>query len=710
MKKINLILGTHNHQPIGNFDFVFSDAFDHSYQPFLDLLAKYPKVKIAQHYTGILLDWLRANRPRFLRQLQRLVKKGQVEMVGGAYYEAILTVIPDDDKRSQLEKLSRSLKREFGTRPQGMWLAERVWEQHLTSYIADAGLRYIVIDDTHFKYAGFAEEELLGYYVTEEQGRTVSIFPISKYLRYTIPFQPVRKTIDYLRSLASEEGDRIVVFADDGEKFGVWPKTYNHVYTKGWLEEFLKALTDNSDWINILHFTEAMQKVQPIGRTYLPNASYAEMMHWALPAHHVTLYDEFEAFLKKQGVLERYESFFKGGFWRNFLVKYPETNTMHKKMMRVSARAHRIEAGRKHVGNRTWERIFAAQCNDPYWHGVFGGLYLPVLRYPIYHNLIAAERDMDRLEKKRTVSVELTDFDCDGNKELLVETPILNCYFNPREGGSLFELDFKPISLNLLDGVSRREEGYHHKLAQASSGKGGEVASIHDLVLAKEEGLEKHLNYDWYRHGSLIDHFFAGSATVETFWQCTYGEEGDFVNRPYEASVRKSGRSTAVELRRKGRIRRNGTPHKIEVRKRILFNASESDLHIEYRIVNEEDRPIDLWFGCEFTLALQAGNAPDRYYYSPGTDIRERELRSKGALEGVALLGLRDEWLGVDVQIDVGEPATFWRIPVETISLSESGFERIYQSSVVVPHWKIHLEREWRKTLTHRVRRLNKKG
>ena len=126
--------------------------------------------------------------------------------------------------------------------------------------------------------------------------------------------------------------------------------------------------------------------------------------------------------------------------------------------------------------------------------------------------------------------------------------------------------------------------------------------------------------------------------------------------------------------------------------------------------MNEEDRPIDLWFGCEFTLALQAGNAPDRYYYSPGTDIRERELRSKGALEGVALLGLRDEWLGVDVQIDVGEPAAFWRIPVETISLSESGFERIYQSSVVVPHWKIHLEREWRKTLTHRVRRLNKKG
>ena len=344
MKKINLVLGTHNHQPIGNFDSVFSYAYDHAYKPFLDLLEKYPDVRIAQHYTGILLDWFMANRPEIFTQIQRMVDCGQIEVMGGAYYEAILTVIPDEDKKSQLEKLSRTVRRKFGKTPHGMWLAERVWEQHLAQFIADAGLKYIVIDDTHFKYAGYADEELLGYYVTEEQGRMVSIFPISKMLRYTIPFQPVQRSIDYLRSLATEEGNRIVVFADDGEKFGVWPKTYDHVYKNGWLEDFFKALTANSDWIHITHFSDVMKAVPPIGRTYLPNASYAEMMHWALPSHHFMLYEEFESFLKNHGVLERYESFFKGGFWRNFLVKYAETNTMHKKMMRVSGRARRLDA------------------------------------------------------------------------------------------------------------------------------------------------------------------------------------------------------------------------------------------------------------------------------------------------------------------------------------------------------------------------------
>jgi len=201
MKKINLVLGFHNHQPVGNFDSVFEHAYEHSYRPFLDVLERFPQIKIAQHYTGILLEWFRSNHPEMLRQIRRMVATGQIEIMGGAYYEAILSIIPDRDKRGQIEKLTKAVKREFKTRPTGLWLAERVWEQHLARFIADAGMKYIVIDDTHFKYAGFSEDELLGYYHTEEQGRTVAIFPISKMLRYTMPFLPVKKTIEYLRSI-----------------------------------------------------------------------------------------------------------------------------------------------------------------------------------------------------------------------------------------------------------------------------------------------------------------------------------------------------------------------------------------------------------------------------------------------------------------------------------------------------------------------------
>jgi len=72
------------------------------------------------------------------------------------------------------------------------------------------------------------------------------------------------------------------------------------------------------------------------------------------------------------------------------------------------------------------------------------------------------------------------------------------------------------------------------------------------------------------------------------------------------------------------------------------------------------------------------------------------------------MIGLRDEWLGVDVRIETNKTATFWRFPIETISLSEEGFERVFQSSVVIPHWRFRLEKEWKLKLVHRISRLRK--
>lgn len=707
MKKINLILGIHNHQPVGNFQSVFEEAHNRAYLPFIDLVEKYPAVKLALHYSGVLLDWLLEHRPEFIARLRKLAETGQVEMMGGAYYEAILSIIPDDDKRGQLEKLSRAIKKHFGATPTGMWLAERVWEQHLVKTIAEVGLRYTVVDDTHFKYAGFAEDELLGYYETEEQGQQIAIFPISKRLRYTIPFQPIHSTIDYLRDVATEEGDRIVVYADDGEKFGVWPNTYDHVYTNRWLEDFLKALSDNADWINILHFRDVLDRIPPLGLTYLPDASYAEMLHWALPAHHFPLYEEFEQLLQQQGIRDRYESFFKGGFWRNFLAKYPEANMMHKKMLYVSRRARMLQASKKKVDAKAMERIrnhvYASQCNDPYWHGIFGGLYLPVLRSPVYQNLIAAERELDRLEKLKQVKVTSFDLDCDGRDEILVESPQFNCYFRPTVGGSLVELDFKPARLNVLDIISRRPEGYHAKLKDAARNQSHSgVASIHEMVRTKEEGLERYLVYDWYQHATLVDHFFGAETTLEQMRQATYAEVGDFVNRPYTARTKKKKNGAVVELSRRGTVSADGRVRSIVVQKTITIERDNNALVIDYVLRNEEQEPIPLWFGVEFNVGLQAGNAPDRYYYLDSGQLDDRVLRSMGEVGDLCAMGLRDEWWGVDVRIEVDKPATYWRYPIEAVSLSEAGFERIFQSSVVIPHWRFILEKEWRVRLVHR--------
>lgn len=711
MKKINLIFGTHNHQPIGNFDFVFEDAYTRAYRPFLDAFEKFPDLKIAKHYTGILYDWLFEHHPDLMDHLSALVKRGNIELIGGGFYEPILAVIPDEDKRGQVEKLAKFIKKNFGYGAAGLWLAERIWEQHLVKPLAQSDVEYVILDDTHFKYAGLSDEALLGYYITEEQGYTTRLFPISKTLRYTIPFQEVDKTIDYLRSIATEDGNRVVVFADDGEKFGVWPETYERAYGKdNWLEKFFQALTDNQDWIRTMTFKEAMTELSPIGRIYLPNASYSEMMHWSLPTVKAfNAYDEFEHKLKDEKVFEKYDPFVRGGFWRNFMVKYPEANNMHKRMLEVALRAQQLEEKGVKVSAKTHDKIWAAQCNCPYWHGVFGGTYLPNLRHPIYTHLLDAEQDLDKAEKVTGVSVVATDFDRDGKDELVMKSSMLNLYISPTEGGKIFELDYKPAKKNILDILTRREEGYHQKLRDmkknAASHGANEGASIHDRVEAKEEGLENYLSYDWYRRGSFIDHFISTGTTLTEMAQCKQTELGDFLISAFDYSVDKGKDYQTLILYRTGNVYADGENHSVRLTKSILLKAGKPEFHVHYHIENLSAHAFTVRFAVENCYGLLAGDAPDRYYYFDhrsqahndhrlqvhnGQGLDDKRLRSMGEVRS-DMAGLKDEWLQINARLESSQEALVMRYPIETISLSEAGFERVYQGSTVLMCYDITL-------------------
>ncbi len=700
MKSVQFAFAVHNHQPIGNFESVFEDAYQGSYLPFLDVLERHPGIRFTQHWTGTLLEWLLVKHPGFVDRLRALVEQGQLELLTGAYYEAVLAVIPEDDRQGQVKKLTRAVQANFAFAPRGMWLAERVWEQPLVSSLVSAGVEFVVVDDTHFRHAGLRDEQLLGYYVTENLGDALKVLPIDKTMRYAVPFRSVEESVEYLRHVASEDGRTVVVYADDGEKFGVWPKTYKHVYEDGWLESFCKALEDSSSWINTTHLGTIVDTQPPLGRIYLPTASYSEMMKWALdPASFMQL-ERFEQILKESQLFDANAMFVRGGFWRNFLARYPEANHMHKKMLRISKRAERL-ADRMEIPEEVMDHLWAGQCNDPYWHGVFGGLYLPNLRYPVYHNLLLAETALDRLENPSAVRVEQEDFDCDGHKEVLVESRLIDFYLKPNSGGSLIELDFKPAALNLLDILSRREEGYHHRLRAIDQFK--DRPNIHEGVLVKESGLEHHLHYDWYRHASLIDHFFGEDTTLDAVARCAHHELGDFVNQPYQSSVRESPTGVEVKLEREGALWFEKGKHRLKVRKVVRYKAGASELEVEYTLVNGEIASQEIWFGVEWNVGLMAGDAHDRYYAVHGRSLPDNRLRSKGEEREVHAFALVDEWLKVQTRFTVSRPTTLWRFPIETVSLSESGFERLFQSSVIVPNWKITLEREFAVRFTQSI-------
>ena len=676
---VRFLFGVHNHQPAGNFDSVVLDAARSAYHPFLEAASAVPGAVLAVHCSGGLLAFLRERaRPTF-DLLGRLAADGRAELLTGGFYEPILAMLPDDDKLGQIEALSDFLRANFGVRPRGMWLAERVWEPQMPKILRRAGVEFVVLDDAHFALAGLEPDTLGGYYLTEEQGATLAVFPISQKLRYLVPFAEPAETIQYL---AERRGAGAVTLFDDGEKFGVWPGTHRLVYDEGWLARFFEALAA-APGVTLSTFSACLDAVPPAGRVYLPTASYSEMGEWALPAARGEELEEARRRLLALPDGERLARLLRGGFWRNFLVKYPETGDAYWRMLRVSERLHAALARRPDDPRLAAARddLWRGQGNDAYWHGVFGGCYLPHLRRTAGSALLAAERRLDEALAAPPLSWERGDVDGDGRAELRVRTPDLAITLRPEAGGTVTEFAFRPRDLDLAGVFTRRREMYHGRVKESTAASGGETRTIHDAPGAKEEGLAELLDYDPFRRASLLDGLFGPGVPPDPLspWAVARAAIGER-SMPCEISERDG----EVELIL-GPTVLEGMP--LSVLKRIRIGMTGAGLRARYRLTWSGDAPLDGTWAVQLNLALTAGDAPGRFYRVPGSP----SLGSRGGIAGVTTLTLVDEWIGCEVEIGWSGPGSAGWAPIETVSISEAGYERIYQGSSILVSWPLAL-------------------
>lgn len=691
---VRLVLTFHNHQPVGNFDGVFEQAYRDSYLPFLDVMQDYPEIPFGLHTSGSLLEWLEPNHPEYIDRLRRMVASSQVEIIGGAFYEPILANIPRRDRIGQIQTYTQHLNQLFNTNVRGMWLPERVWEQSFASDIAAAGIQYTIIDDYHFRCAGIPQNELAGYYVTEDEGRLLFVFPDSEKLRYLIPFSEPEQCIDYLREVASQYDDAVIVFGDDGEKFGSWPETYKHVYEDHWLRKFLDLLRDNETWLKVTTPSGVLDHVAPIGRCYLPDASYREMTEWVLPPAAQKEFVSLTRMNPDDADWQRLVRFTRGGFWRNFRTRYPESNEMYARMINVSNRLgvmmadQTLDDDQRELLIDARTHLYRGQCNCSYWHGAFGGLYLPHLRNAVYHELIEADTLLERVTREpgAWVDVATSDYNLDARQEVKLSNHRLAAWLSPATGGHMYELDVRANGVNLLATLNRRPEPYHQRIIDfgrnVESDEDADLASISRDVKFKQPDLDKKIVYDSWPHKSLVDLFLQPQLTFDEFRRGE-GLIGDFATGTYEASIRKGEQKIAVEMRRRGAV--SGLTG--EVRKIVIMSADRpNEILIQYQ-VSGFARDVPLHLAVELNFAAMPGGASDRYYYD-SSGQRLGTLDATLDLTNADRLSLVDEWLGLDVSIESSRTGGFWTMPIETISQSEGGFEAVHQSVCILPHWE----------------------
>ena len=660
---VPFVFGVHCHQPVGNLETVFEDATRLAYRPILEVLSSHPGVKVALHLSGPLCEWLSAHHPDVLNTVEVLAQRGQVEVLTSAFYEPVLTVIPEADRIGQIEMMTDFLRNTLSVRPSGAWLTERVWEPHLVASLARAGVRWAPIDDHHLLAAGLAHEDLGGSYLTEDEGLGLRLLPISSELRYAIPYESPEQVLDRIVGLGRARGGAVCFF-DDGEKFGLWPGSHDHVYGERWLHRLCEKLESDPRVVTLL--PDQLMHGRAQGRIYVPAACTREMSGWALRPERAKLYGRALQELTERGPPGA-DAFVTGGHWRNFLVRYPEANHLQKRTTRLSRQLQEANFPRGHRLARAARRgLYRAQCNCAYWHGVFGGIYLRHLRHALWSSLIRAESTYLACQTSAAVGLraEIFDLEVDGGDEVLVEGMDVGAWVKPDYSGALLALDLRDPPFPLLNTMARHPEAYH-----------------------LDEKLPEGVHFDKHRRLGLLDRFYAGSPSAAELVRGG-GIEAE-IGTPMSRRVGQKAGRIYVRMERQERLEPPGAePLDIGVVKTLHFAAEGVTVQAEWTFSNDSTAAVSFTFAPELNLALL--RLPEKLERARVGD-QEFALDAPVDLPEANQVVIPSVAEGVTVRVSSTAPFIARSYPIETFSKNEAGFERLRQGLCLQPGFAVDL-------------------
>jgi alpha-amylase len=325
------------------------------------------------------------------------------------------------------------------------------------------------------------------------------------------------------------------------------------------------------------------------------------------------------------------------------------------------------------------------------------------------------------------------DLDLDGQTEALLRTDAQTVMIDLAEGAGIGGWDLRATRVALAAVLRRRPEAYHEKLraherataASAATGEAGadesKTQTIHEIVAVKERGLSERLVYDWHeRRGGLVHLLPAAEwrLSARDISAVRYTELGDFVDQPFEV-VESDAHSLSV--RREGHLHVEGGPHLLAVSKRISTAGPRLNprLHLDLTVENISGVPVEFELALEWGFNLMGGGNPSAYYElqaarfegegesedgaepmeqtEPGVRRWRHDSVADETVDAVpehedGRLSFGNEDAGVRIEAAVTPGARVSWFPIETISNSEAGFERIYQGSSLVFRWPVAIE------------------
>ena len=400
-------------------------------------------------------------------------------------------------------------------------------------------------------------------------------------------------------------------------------------------------------------------------------------------------------------------------------MKYREINELHKQMLRVSAKVAALPAGAER--ERALHELLQGQSNDCYWHGVFGGIYIAHMRLATFEHLIAAEDLADsavRAAEGEPDGIRVLDTDLDGVDELYVGSPGQVVVIAPAHGAGIGSWDIRAVCHALTAVMRRRPEAYHRTLldheAAVDQMAAAEIADTQPDAAADEGEARSPRSTVWSASARVA--WRLDSSTTRTNGAPVLSTSSRRAP-PGRPTPRRRQRSSAMHttarttwssdgadsllVRRDVIVRGDaGESTVVRVDKRFTFDGDRRapGIRLEVTVGHRSGPPIEALLGVEWALMMLGGGGNPAAYYE--VDGESSAHDAPGEHDSIARIASGNRYVGLELVTSAEPPATTWWSPIETVSNSEYGFERIYQGSALVQLWPVRLAAGERCTVT----------
>ena len=346
---------------------------------------------------------------------------------------------------------------------------------------------------------------------------------------------------------------------------------------------------------------------------------------------------------------------------------------MQRRMLSVSGILGSAAASEKppELIGEAKKELYKAQAGCAYWHGTFGGVYLPHLRSGVYSHLISAEKIAEGTSGQDKRAIRAIERDNgDGTCETLIRNEFLDVFIDPSSGGALVELDHKPSCVNLANIVSRVREGYHDKLDNKNSARvkearkailRGDFADVHDVLGVRERGLSRVLEYDDHRRLSFLTHIFKEEQPWDLDVKGRTGHER-FLKGEYAHRVREDGGGITLDLWRRDKVYASSArTFDLEVVKNVSVGAMPC-VKLSHSVIRHSGNQPLPQYALEFNFSLW-----------------DDTVKAGRKMAGIDRFFLQDRHTGLKMDFRFNRNYDVAVYPLYTVNETEAGLVKTFQ-------------------------------